>query len=159
MPSSIISGLTDFGDWSSQQRALTLLSSVAAIRARPILGYGSGSFASLRPDIALAGLVDDIEMPHNFVVEIWLELGILALVCFVILVAFYYFAALRMYRRRADPVLASLVAAFTGMLATSLTASLFIRGVEEVFALIVALTAARVVWLRKTNGHENTIAV
>ncbi len=155
----ILAGLTNFTDWSSRQRALTLLTAISAIRARPILGYGPGSFALLRPDIAVSGLVDDIEMPHNVVVEIWLELGVVALACFLVLAAAYYVVTQRAYRRSGDPVLAALMAAFTGMLVTSLTASLFIRGVEEAFALLIALTAARVISLRKGSRRAHAVSL
>jgi O-antigen ligase len=159
LPESIFTGLTSFGDWSSQQRALTLVTSVTAIRARPFLGYGPGSFAALRPDIAVSGLVDDIDMPHNFVIEVWLELGIVALGCFLVLVAAYYVTTQRAYRRVGDPVLGALVAAFTGMLVTSLTASLLIRGIEELFALLIALTAARLISLRQMPSHAHPVPV
>ena len=144
LPSTIFAGLADFGDWSVQQRALTLRSSWLAILDNPVFGYGPGSFKVLRPGIALAGLVDDVEMPHNFLIEVWLELGALALACFVVLVMAYYVASIRAFWRSRDVVLGSLIAAFTGILAASLTGGLLIRGVEEAFVLIVALSATRV---------------
>jgi len=157
VPSQVVTKLVDFGDWSVQQRGLALLSSWTAILDRPFLGYGPGAFKMLRPGIALSGLVDDVEMPHNFPIEIWLELGFLALACFLTLVVLYYAVTLRGYWRSRDVTLAALAAGFTGLLAASLTGSLLIRGVEETFALIVALTAARLAAIRNAspaNAHS-----
>lgn len=132
-------------DWAVEQRGLALLTAWNAILERPLLGYGPGAFQVLRPDIAVFGFVDDLDVPHNFAMEVWLEEGLPALLCLGALVIAYYFKSIRAVRLTGDPLLAGLVAAFTGLLTMSLTSTLLIRGVQECFVLIVAMTAARVV--------------
>jgi O-antigen ligase len=142
MPRSFIVGRFSMNDWSSQQRLLILLTAIDGIVRNPVFGYGPGSFEAMLPQIARTGLTDDVRMPHNILLHIWFELGLLALIVFVGALVAYYRAAFRVPRAERDPRLAGLVAGVTAMLAAAMFGTLFIRGIQEQFVVLVALTCA-----------------
>ena len=150
VPDAFIAGRFDLTDWSTQQRLLVLLTAVDGIIRSPILGHGPGSFEHALPAFARQGLVDDVTIPHNLFLQVWFELGIVALLCMLVLLAGYYRSAMRACRAFADIRLAGLIAGVTAMLAASMFGTLFIRGVQETFAVLIALTAATVIHHRST---------
>ena len=138
VPTGLIAGRFDLGDWSLQQRVLLLLTAWDGILRNPIAGYGGGSFEHLLPAIARRGLTDDVVLSHNVLLDIWFELGLTALLCFVALITAFLVRAFRAARRTHDPRLAGLFAGVTGMLVAALFGTLFIRGVQETFVLLMA---------------------
>jgi len=142
IPDDLILGRFDFTDWSAQQRLLILLTAWDGILRSPLLGHGAGSFEAMLPSIARQGLIDDVATPHNLLLHIWFELGLLALLCFVLLSAVLLIRTFRAARQRRDPRLAGVLGALVGMLAAAMFGTLFIRGVQETFVLFVALAAA-----------------
>ncbi len=144
MPRELIAARLDFTDWSTGQRLLVLLTTWDGILRNPVLGWGPGSFEHMLPAIARQGLVDDVAMPHNLVLEIWFQLGLLALISFLALVTACLVSAFRVARRVHDVQLAGLLAGVVGMLVAAQFGTLFIRGVQESFVLLIALIAAHV---------------
>lgn len=142
VPREFLLSRFDFNDWSTQQRLLLLFTAWQGILQSPITGYGPGSFAHVLEAIAPAALVDDVAMPHNMILHVWFELGFLAVVGFCALIGLYYFAAIRSYLQTRDLRIAGLVGGVTAMLVGSMFGSLFIRGIEELFVILVALTGA-----------------
>jgi O-antigen ligase len=145
IPESFIVGRLDLTDWSSRQRLLVLLTAIDGIIRNPLTGYGPGAFESMLPAIARTGLVDDVRMPHNLFLHVWFELGLAALLVLLVLLAGYYRSALRAYRRSHDVVLAGLIGGVSSMLCASMFGTLFIRGIQEAFLFLVAMTAFAVV--------------
>lgn len=154
VPDAFIAGRFDLTDWSTQQRLLVLLTAVDGIIQSPVFGHGPGSFEHALPAIARQGLTDDVRIPHNLFLHVWFELGLAALLCLLALLGAYYRRAVRACRRFSDLRLAGLIAGVTAMLATSMFGTLFIRGVQEEFAILIALTAASVVTLQRREDHE-----
>ncbi|MGI9628480.1 MAG: O-antigen ligase family protein, partial [Longimicrobiales bacterium] len=148
LPDQLMARFT-MASWSSKQRLLLLLMALQGIRANPFFGYGSGSFESLVPDIALAGYADDVEHPHNFFLHVWLELGLTSLVVLLVLLALYFWVTFRGYRKNRDPLLAGVVGGVAGLLVGSMFGTLLVRGLMEVFVLLVALSGA-LIWRRGT---------
>jgi O-antigen ligase len=144
VPRSFIAGRLDLTDWSSQQRLLVLLTAIDGILRNPVLGYGPGSFENLLPAIARSGLVDDVRIPHNLFLHVWFELGLAALLVLVAVIGGYYRASIRALRRSRSVLLAGSIGAVSAMLGASMFGTLFIRGVQEEFVLLVAMTAAAV---------------
>jgi O-antigen ligase len=134
----------DFTDWSSQQRLLVLLTAIDGIARNPLTGYGSGAFENMLPAIARTGLVDDVRMPHNLFLHVWFELGLAALIVLFGLIVGYYRAALRAYRQSRDLLLAGLIGGVSSMLCASMFGTLFIRGIQEAFLVLIAMTACAV---------------
>jgi hypothetical protein len=64
---------------------------------------------------------------------------------------------MRACRAFADIRLAGLIAGVTAMIAASMFGTLFIRGVQETFAVLIALTAATVIHHRST-ARESALA-
>ena len=126
-------------NWSTQQRLLLALMTWQGILRNPLLGYGSGSFPALVPDIALPGYQDDVEHPHNLILHVWLELGLVATLVLVALLAAYFWTTIRAYRRNRNILLAGVIAAAAGMLCAAMFGTLIERGRMEVFMLLVAL--------------------
>jgi O-antigen ligase len=141
-PREFVVGRLDLGDWSTQQRLLILLTAWDGITRSPLLGYGPGSFEGMLPSIARTGLYDDVTMPHNVLLHIWFEFGLLALICFIALIAAYVVVAFRAARRMRDLRIAGLLGGVIAMLGAAMLGTLFIRGVQETFILLIALTAA-----------------
>lgn len=144
VPRSFIAGRLDLTDWSSQQRLLVLLTAIDGILRNPVPGYGPGSFESLLPAIARSGLIDNVRMPHNLFLHVWLELGLAALLVLMAVIAGYYRASIRALRRSRSVLLAGSIGAVSAMLGASMFGTLFIRGIQEEFVLLVAMTAAAV---------------
>jgi len=143
-PDTFVAGRLDLSDWSTQQRLLLLLSAWDGIVRSPILGHGPGSFGDLLPAVARHGLTDDITMPHNLLLHVWFEMGLLAIVVLLALLTAYYVTAVRAFRATRDLRIAALIAATTAMLTSAMFGSLLIRGIQELFVLLVAMTAALV---------------
>jgi O-antigen ligase len=141
----LIAGRLDLTDWSSRQRLLVLLTAIDGIIRNPLTGYGPGAFESMLPAIARTGLVDDVRMPHNLFLHVWFELGLAAPLVLLVLLAGYYRSALRAYRRSHDVVVAGLIGGVSSMLCASMFGTLFIRGIQEAFLFLVAMTAFAVV--------------
>ncbi len=144
LPRDFLAARVTLMDWSTQQRLLVLLVAWRGIVQSPITGYGAGSFGELLGKMAPSQLEDDVTMPHNLILEIWFELGLAAVLAFVTLMILYYGVAVRAYRRGRDIRIAAVVAAVTAMLVGSMFGSLFIRGVQETFVVLIALTGALV---------------
>jgi len=142
VPREFLLSRFDFNDWSTQQRLLLLFTAWQGILQSPITGYGPGSFEHVLEAIAPAALVDDVTMPHNMILHVWFELGLLAVLAFTVLIGLYYVAAIRSYLKTRDLRTAGLVAGVTAMLVGSMFGSLFIRGIEELFVVLIALTGA-----------------
>ncbi len=87
--------------------------------------------------------MDDIEMPHNMLLDIWFELGLPALLVFCLLIFLYIRATVSAYRRTGDGLLLALLGAFIGLITTSLFGTLVVRGIGEFLALTVGMTAGR----------------
>jgi O-antigen ligase len=149
LPRAFFGNVLSLGDWSVQQRALALLTTWRGITSRPVLGFGAGSFKAVVSDIRVPGLVDDIEMPHNMLLDIWFEVGLLAILCFCALLFLYYRAVIRAYKRSGDGILLALLGAFTGLIAASMFGTLVVRGIGELLALIIGMTAGRIAWLKR----------
>jgi O-antigen ligase len=149
IPDGFILGRFDMTDWSTQQRLLILFTAWDGITRSPLLGWGPGSFEHMLPAIARRGLYDDVAMPHNIVLDIWFELGLLALICFITLCTACIAKAARAYRRTHDVRIAGLLAGIVAMIAAAMFGSLFIRGVQEMFILLIALIAALI------HGHDS----
>lgn len=154
-PADLIAGRLDFNDWSTQQRLLVLLTTWDGILRSPITGWGPGSFEHMLPAIARQGLVDDVVMPHNLLLEIWFQLGLLALLCFVGLVAALVITTFRAARRTGDVQLAGLLGGTVGTLGAALFGTLFIRGVQESFVLLIALTAVHLCHGREQPANRD----
>ncbi|MDQ3810467.1 MAG: O-antigen ligase family protein, partial [Chloroflexota bacterium] len=74
------------------------LSAVAMVRDHPLLGVGLDNFAYLyQQDYLREGAIAEpnLSHPHNWLLNIWLELGLAGLVAFVALVAIFFGRALR----------------------------------------------------------------
>lgn len=162
LPRAFFGSVLTLGDWSVGQRALALLTTWRGITSRPVLGFGAGSFKAVVSDIRVAGLVDDIEIPHNMVLDIWFEVGLLAVLCFFALLFLYYRAVVRAYRRSGDGVLLALLGAFTGLIAASMFGTLVVRGISELLALVIGMTAGRLGWLergsRPADSQRRTVS-
>jgi O-antigen ligase len=162
LPREWILGRFDLTDWSTQQRLLILLTAWDGITRSPLLGYGPGSFEAMLPGIARPGLLDDVATPHNVLLHIWFEHGLAALLCFTVLLAAYACTTLRAARRTRDPRLAGLFGGVLGMIAAAMFGTLFIRGVQETFILLIAITAALLhgsLVSRGVSGHANPVSV
>lgn len=146
-PPTWLKSMLTISDWPSQQRLLALITAWRGISHRPLVGYGPGSFQFLMPDFKVAGLTDDIEMPHNFLLDIWFELGFLALAVFLVLVFLYYYMAVRAYLRSGDVHLLALLGAVSGLLVASMFGTLIVRGISEFLAILVGMTAGRIRFL------------
>jgi O-antigen ligase len=83
-------------------------------------------------------------MPHNLFLHVWFELGLAALLVLVAVIGGYYRASIRALRRSRSVLLAGSIGAVSAMLGASMFGTLFIRGVQEEFVLLVAMTAAAV---------------
>jgi O-antigen ligase len=90
-------------------------------------------------------------MPHNLFLHVWFELGLAALLVLIVLIAGYYRSALRAYRRSRDVVLAGVIGGVSSMLCASMFGTLFIRGIQEAFLFLVAMTACAVVATNETH--------
>lgn len=154
VPQEFIAGRFALTDWSAQQRVLVLLTAWDGITRSPLLGWGPGAFAGMLPSLARFGLTDDVTMPHNLLLHIWFELGLLALVCFLGAWFSYVTSAWRAARRSGDALLAGLLAGATGMVAASMFGTLFTRGVQETFVLLIALTAAHIYRIRRGEAPD-----
>jgi O-antigen ligase len=142
-PRELVLGRLDLGDWSTRQRLLILLTAWDGIVRSPVLGWGPGAFEPMLPALARQGLVDDVTMPHNLLLHIWFELGLIALLSFVILMGAALLALFRASRRTRDLRVAGLLGALVAMVATAQFGTLFIRGAQETFILLLALSAAQ----------------
>jgi len=142
-PRELVLGRMDLGDWSTQQRLLILLTAWDGIVRSPLLGWGPGAFEHMLPGIARQGLVDDVTMPHNLLLHIWFDLGLAALLCFVVLAGLALVALFRTGRRRHDLRAAGLLGGLVAMLTAAQFGTLFVRGAQETFILLLALSAAQ----------------
>ncbi|MGH7502117.1 MAG: O-antigen ligase family protein [Longimicrobiales bacterium] len=160
LPPELIVARLALDDWSTQQRLLVLLSTFDGIERSPILGHGAGSFAAMLSSLARAGLVDDVTMPHNLLLDVWFQFGILPLLCLLGFAIAYAFVTGRAARRTGDLRIAGLFAGVAAMFVASMFGTLFIRGVQETFVLLIALSAAlvRVPSPGASNAPEKTDA-
>lgn len=151
VPQELILSRFQFNDWSSQQRLVLLLTAWQGILQHPIAGWGPGAFEHVLHLIALPALKDDVTTPHNMILHVWFELGLFATVVFCVLVGGYYVKSLGAYLKTRDPRIAALIAGVTGMLTASMFGSLIVRGVAELFLILVAATGAIVL---RTSERE-----
>jgi O-antigen ligase len=141
-PRELVLGRLNLDDWSTQQRLLILLTAWDGIVRSPLLGWGPGAFEHMLPAIARQGLIDDVTMPHNLLLHIWFELGLAALICFTILAGLAIWSLFRASRRTRDLRVAGLLGGIVAMLVAAQFGTLFVRGAQETFILLVALSAA-----------------
>jgi hypothetical protein len=158
LPRELIVARFDFGDWSVQQRLLVLLSALDGIAHSPVLGHGAGSFAAMLSSLGRLGLVDDVTMTHNLLLDVWFQFGLLPLVILVLFAIAYAIATGRAVRRARDLRLAGLFGGVTAMFAASMFGTFFVRGAQETLVLLIALSAALVSVAGAENATETTHA-
>jgi O-antigen ligase len=127
---------------------LILLSAVDGIARSPFVGHGAGSFAVLLGALGRQGLVDDVTMAHNLFLDVWFQFGIVPVLLLVFMATAFAVAAVRAARLTRDLGIASLLASATAMFGSAMFGTLFIRGIQEMFVLIIAMTAALVIQQR-----------
>jgi hypothetical protein len=148
LPRELLLARFDLADWSVQQRMLVLLSAVDGIARSPFVGHGAGSLAVLLGALGRQGLVDDVTMAHNLFLDVWFQFGIVPVLLLVFMATAFAIAAVRAARLTRDLGIASLLASATAMFGSAMFGTLFIRGIQEMFVLIIAMTAALVIQQR-----------
>ena len=150
VPDEFLLSRFQLNDWSTQQRLLILLTAWQGALQSPVLGYGPGSFEHLLGVLALPGLTDDVTHPHNLFLQVWFENGLAAVVALLVLGGAAVVATLRAFLSTRDVRLAALCAALAGMGTASMFSSLFVRGVSELFVVLLGAAGALAVHARTT---------
>jgi len=124
------------GDRSGQIRVAIWKETVALLKDRPLLGAGLSSYDERIVPYHTTVNGEGIEIfhhPHNIFLTMWVNLGLLGLVGFIILIGGLY-----MNTWRTSPVL---IAVLTTLLVTGLVDSPYIKNDLAVFFWIIPLLA------------------
>jgi O-antigen ligase len=120
---SSLSGLFHSQGKVESARDRVTLASVAEsmIHQHPVIGWGLG--VKFQYYEAGSRSTKTIAYAHNVVLDIWLRVGIIGVVLFVVALAVSFVGGLRVWRRNTDPVTAALalalIAVLTGLLVTA----------------------------------------
>ncbi|MBC8170949.1 MAG: O-antigen ligase family protein, partial [Anaerolineae bacterium] len=141
----------DFTEGTNFARLRVWQSAFNILQDHPITGLGLDQFLySFRGQYILpdAWQEPDLSHPHNFLLDIWIRLGLIGIMLFAAMQCFFWQQNLQNLRRTVhDPLLFALTAGIIGSMVNLLAHglidnSLFVLDLAFVFMLLLALTAA-----------------